>query len=95
MAKIFFVYVLAIKRRGVLYVGTTTDITRRVEQHKSKSVSGFTSTYGVSQLVYLEEYGSALEARSRERSLKRWRREWKFKLIEERNPDWRDLALTS
>jgi len=63
-----------------------------MQQHKSKSVPGFTSTHGVSQLVHLEEYGNALEARARERSLKRWRHEWKFKLVEDGNPDWRDLA---
>ncbi|MGH6725896.1 MAG: GIY-YIG nuclease family protein [Pseudolabrys sp.] len=85
------VYVLANRRYGVLYVGVTNNLTRRVFEHQQK-LSNFTKTYGVTRLVYFEEYPSALEARARERSLKRWRRAWKFKLIDEFNPDWRDLA---
>ena len=61
-------------------------------EHKSGAVPGFTKRYKVSQLVYCEPYGSILEARARERVLKRWRREWKFKLIETQNPDWHDLT---
>ncbi len=76
---------------GVLYVGVTNDLARRIWEHKTKVVSGFTSRYGVTMLVYYEEYGSILEARARERTLKRWRRVWKFKLIERVNPTWRDL----
>ncbi len=63
-----------------------------MSEHKAKLVPGFTNTYGVSNLVYFEEYPSMIEARSRERVLKRWRREWKFKLVEENNPDWVDLS---
>ena len=92
MAARFFVYVLANRPMGVLYVGVTNDLARRLWEHKTKAVSGFTRTYGVSRLVYYEEYASILEARARERSLKRWRRPWKFKLIEQVNPSWRDLA---
>ena len=77
---------------GVLYVGVTNDLARRVAQHKAKVVPGFTKTYGVLMLVYYEEYSSILEAREREARLKRWRRAWKFELIEKLNPDWRDLA---
>jgi putative endonuclease len=91
MAKRYFVYVLANKRQGVMYVGVTNDLARRTFEHKSKIILGFTSRYGVSKLVYYEEYSSILEARDRERALKHWRRPWKFKLIEELNPDWRDL----
>jgi putative endonuclease len=91
MAKRYFVYILANEPKGVLYVGVTNDLARRTSEHKSKVVPGFTSRYGVSRLVYYEEYGSILEARDRERALKHWRRRWKFKLIEELNPTWRDL----
>ncbi len=92
MSRRFFVYILANRRRGVLYVGLTNDLIRRLTGHKAKLVPGFTRTYGVVMLVYYEEYGSVLEARAREASLKRWRRAWKFELIEKFNPDWRDLA---
>jgi putative endonuclease len=88
----FWVYVLANRRRGVLYTGVTNDLVRRVSEHRQKLVRGFTKTYGTTQLVYFEEHNSILEARARERSLKRWRREWKFDLVEQLNPDWRDLA---
>jgi putative endonuclease len=88
----YFVYILANTRRGVLYVGVTNDLVRRMIQHRSKAVPGFTRTYGVIKLVYFEEYASINEARAREHSLKRWRRTWKFALIEGVNPDWRDLS---
>jgi putative endonuclease len=92
MSRRFFVYIVSNTRRGVLYVGVTNDLARRVAQHKAKVVPGFTKTYGVRMLVYYEEYSSILEAREREARLKRWRRAWKFELIEKLNPDWRDLA---
>ena len=92
MTKQFYVYILANCRRGVLYVGVTNDLVRRMMAHKGKLVAGFTKTFGVTILVYYEEYGSILQARARERSLKRWRRAWKFDLIERLNPDWRDLT---
>jgi putative endonuclease len=97
MNRRFFVYILANRRKGVLYVGVTNDLVRRVWEHKNKFVPGFTSRYGVTNLVYFEEYSSLLDARAREHVLKRWRREWKFKLIETMNPTWRDLfeALAS
>jgi putative endonuclease len=91
MSKRFFVYVLANRPKGVLYVGVTNDLGRRVWQHGTKAAPGFTSTYGVTRLVYYEGHASILEARDRERALKRWRRAWKFKLIEDVNPTWRDL----
>jgi len=91
MAKRFFVYILTNRPKGVLYVGVTNDLARRVWEHRSKVVPGFTSKYGVMILVYYEEYGSILEARERERALKHWRRPWKFSLIEQVNPSWRDL----
>jgi putative endonuclease len=88
----YYVYILANRRYGVLYVGLTNDLVRRLSQHRQKIVAGFTKEYGVVQLVYFEEYASVTEARARERSLKRWRRAWKLKLVDDFNPQWRDLA---
>jgi len=92
MGKRYFVYVLTNRKRGVLYTGVTNDLNRRLGQHRAKAVPGFTSKYGLMMLVYYEEHSSILEARAREAALKRWRRAWKFALIEGLNPDWRDLA---
>jgi putative endonuclease len=92
MDMLFFVYILANKPRGVLYVGVTSDLSRRIMVHKAKLAPGFTKTYGVVRLVHYEEYASIVEARARERAIKRWRREWKMALVEKANPDWRDLA---
>jgi putative endonuclease len=88
----YFVYILASRYKGTLYVGVTRDLSRRIGEHKGGFVPGFTRDYKVHQLVYYEEYNSILEARARERTLKRWRREWKIKLIESVNPTWRDLT---
>jgi len=88
----YFVYILANRPKGVLYVGVTGDLPQRIWQHRTKAVPGFTSKYGVTRLVYCEEHASILKARERERALKRWRRARKFKLIEDVNPDWRDLT---
>jgi putative endonuclease len=92
MSKRYFVYILASRRNGTLYVGVTNDLARRLMQHRAKAVPGFTRRYGVDKLAYFEEYPSILEARAREGTLKRWRRAWKIALIEEHNPQWRDLA---
>jgi putative endonuclease len=88
----FYVYILASQRNGTLYVGVTNDLARRVTEHKSKLIPGFTRDYGVDRLVYFEEYASILEARELEHKMKRWRRDWKLELIEKLNPDWRDLV---
>lgn len=88
----FFVYILASRYRGTMYVGVTNDLSRRVGEHKSGAVPGFTRQYEVNRLVYFETYISILEARARERVLKRWRRDWKFQLIEAENPGWHDLT---
>ena len=88
----FFVYILASRYKGTLYVGITNDLSRRMGEHKSGVVPGFTKKYKVGLLVYYEEYESVLEARARERILKRWRRDWKIALIEGANPAWRDLT---
>ena len=87
-----YVYILTNKRYGVRYVGVTNNIARRAFEHQHDLTPGFTSTYGVKRLVYIEEYPTASEARARERTLKRWRRAWKLKLVDEFNPTWRDLA---
>jgi putative endonuclease len=89
----FFVYLLASRPNGTLYVGVTNDLSRRIGEHKEKRVPGFTRRYGVDRLVHVESYASILEARARERSVKRWRRAWKIALIEKTNPGWRDLAV--
>jgi len=92
MNTMVFVYILANKPRGVLYVGVTNDLSRRLTEHRAKLIPGFTAAYGVTSLVYVEPYTSIIDARSREHALKRWRRAWKFELIEKDNPDWRDLS---
>ena len=92
MERTFYVYILASRRNGTLYVGVTNDLVRRIGEHKSKLVPGFTRKYNVDKLVYFEEYASILEARARERALKRWDRAWKLALIEAMNPRWRDLS---
>ncbi len=91
-ANIFFLYILANRPKGVLYVGVTNDLVRRIGEHKGRFVPGFTKNYGVQILVYFEEYPSVLEARARERAMKRWHRAWKIALIEKTNPDWLDLS---
>ncbi len=87
-----FVYILASRCNGTLYVGVTNNPSRRITEHKLGVVPGFTRQHGIDKLVYLEEHASVLEARVREHSLKRWRRAWKIKLIESLNPDWDDLS---
>jgi putative endonuclease len=77
-----------------MYVGLTRDLSRRTSEHKDGAVSGFTKRYKVTHLVYAEEFSTVDEARAREHTLKRWRREWKFKFIEKQNPDWKDLTAS-
>ena len=88
----YYVYILSNRRYGVLYVGVTSNLMRRMSEHRQKLVEGFTKSYGVILLVYFEQFSSVIEARARERSLKRWRRSWKLKLVDEFNPEWRDLT---
>lgn len=85
------VYILASRRNGTLYVGVTSDLVRRIWEHKHDQVPGFTSQYGVRMLVYFECHSEMLSAIEREKRLKKWRRAWKLQLIETANPDWRDL----
>ena len=74
-----------------MYLGVTNDLIRRAHQHKTRSVSGFTSRYGVDRLVWFETYDDPTEAIAREKAVKKWRRDWKIRLIEEQNPDWQDF----
>jgi len=90
----YYVYILASDRNGTLYVGVTSDLSRRVWEHKEGLTPGFTSKYGVVRLVWYEEYPDIGDAIAREKRLKRWRRGWKLRLIEERNPQWLDLYET-
>jgi putative endonuclease len=87
----FFVYLLASKPHGTLYVGVTADLLKRVWEHKNKVVSGFTSRYGVDKLVWFEAHDSWESALKREKQIKEWRRAWKRELIEADNPHWIDL----
>ncbi|MDX2144430.1 MAG: GIY-YIG nuclease family protein [Rhodospirillaceae bacterium] len=91
MNRTFYVYVLASKRNGTLYIGVTNDLVRRVFEHKQGAVAGFTKRYGVKNLVYFEHYDSAEVAIQREKAMKLWPRQWKINKIEENNPTWRDL----
>ena len=85
------VYLMASRRNGTLYIGVTSNLVQRVWQHKHDVVDGFTSQYGVHRLVWFEQHETMASAIARERALKEWRRAWKLVLIEESNPEWRDL----
>ncbi len=87
----YFVYILASKPRGTLYVGVTNNLIRRVFEHKNKLIEGFTEQYDVNLLVWYESSESIESAIAYEKKLKRWRREWKIEMIEEQNPEWVDL----
>ena len=85
------VYMLASKRNGTLYVGVTSNLVKRIWEHKQQYVDGFTATYGVKRLVWYECHDSMISAIEREKLLKRWRRAWKLALVEAINPEWKDL----
>jgi len=85
------VYILASQRNGTLYIGVTSDLVQRVWQHKNDVFEGFTKEYGVHMLVYFELHEDMESAIIREKRLKKWNREWKLRLIEEKNPEWKDL----
>jgi len=88
---IFYIYLLASKPYGTLYIGTTSDLPRRVWEHKQKLVPGFTRRYGIDRLVWFELHQSAAAALRREKQLKAWKRDWKINFIERDNPHWIDL----
>lgn len=85
------VYILASKRNGTLYIGVTSDLIKRIYEHKSHVVEGFTNQYDVTMLVWFELYNTMEDAIVREKVLKRWNRSWKIELIEAKNPAWKDL----
>ena len=91
MAKQPSVYILASDRNGTLYIGVTSDLLKRVNEHRNDAVDGFTKKYGIHRLVYYESHGDMLSAIEREKQLKKWNRAWKLELIEEKNPAWKDL----
>ena len=89
--KLPYVYLMASKGNGTLYVGVTSDLVQRVWQHKNDLVEGFTRRYSVHMLVWYEDCGTIQAAIAREKAIKEWKRAWKIRLIEEKNPNWRDL----
>ena len=86
------VYMLASKRNGTLYIGVTSNLQKRAWEHKNDVIEGFTKQYRVHLLVYYELHGDMVSAITREKQIKKWNREWKIELIEEKNPDWKDLC---
>lgn len=94
MAGQYFVYMLASKKDGVLYIGITNDLIRRVYEHRNGLVKGFTKKYHVKRLVYFECFDNAEQAILREKVLKKWERAWKIELLEKQNPNWNDLYET-
>lgn len=91
MDKTFYVYMLASARYGTLYLGVTSNLIKRVWEHREGVVEGFTKEYGVKQLVWFETHTDAVAAITREKQLKKWNRAWKIRLIQQENPYWRDL----
>ena len=91
MAERAYVYILASKPRGTLYIGVTGSLSTRVEQHKAGVVPGFTAKYGVSRLVWFEAFADIRDAIDREKAMKKWYRKWKIELIERSNPSWDEL----
>ena len=85
------VYLLASRRNGTLYTGVTSDLVKRVWEHKNNVAEGFTKRYGVHRLVWYELYSNIESAIAREKAIKEWKRQWKLELIKSLNPDWRDL----
>lgn len=84
-------YILASKKNGTIYIGVTSDLVKRIWQHKEKLVKGFTEKYKVETLVYFEQHEDMMSAITREKQMKKWNRQWKINLIEKNNPDWKDL----
>ncbi|NVK17112.1 MAG: GIY-YIG nuclease family protein [Methylocystaceae bacterium] len=89
-----YVYILTNKPNGTLYIGVTSDLNRRLYQHRCGQIAGFSRRYNLKQLVYVEVFDQLEEARLRELRLKKWKRAWKIELIEHQNPTWQDLSRT-
>ena len=90
----YYVYLMANRKHGTLYIGVTRDLTRRAYEHRTSAVASFTSRYHIRLLVWFECYEDPITAIAREKELKKWRREWKINLIEQTNPEWIDLFAT-
>ena len=90
-AKNYYVYILTNKRNRTLYTGITSDLVKRIWQHKNETTSGFTQKYALKRLVHSEQYQNVREAILREKRIKKWNRQWKIKLIEKSHPNWDDL----
>lgn len=86
-----YVYIMASRKNGTLYIGVTSDLIPRIYQHRSGLIAGFTKRYGCKKLVWYQGYDDLETARHRELQMKEWRRAWKIELIEQANPDWNDL----
>jgi putative endonuclease len=91
----YHVYILASQRNGTLYIGVTNDLSRRVKEHKDGNTPCFTKQYKVDMLVYAEEHQYIHDAIRREKQLKKWKRAWKLRLIEESNPEWEDFYFSA
>jgi putative endonuclease len=89
--KQYYLYILASKKNGTLYIGVTNNLRKRVYEHKNNLVRGFTQKYSVHKLVYYEGYNNDYDAIAREKRMKKWKRQWKIELIEKHNPQWADL----
>ena len=89
--KQYFIYILASKRNGTIYLGITSNLLKRIYEHKNNLIEGFTKKYNVHTLVYYETYNDIYDAIAREKSIKKWKRQWKIELIEKFNPKWEDL----
>ena len=89
----YFVYILANKKNGTLYIGVTNNLKRRIFEHKNNLVEGFTKKYDIHILVYYDMTENIESAITREKQFKKWNRDWKIRLIEENNPDWEDLSI--
>jgi putative endonuclease len=92
--RVYYVYILASRHYGTLYIGVTNSLIRRIAEHREGKVPGFTKKHGVTRLVHFEVFSSPSSAIQREKSLKRWPRAWKINLIERENRDWTDLYTT-
>lgn len=89
--KNYYVYILTNKKNGALYIGVTSNLIKRIQEHRIKVVKGFTEKYSIHQLVYYEQTENINHAIAREKALKKWNRQWKINLIEKENPNWKDL----
>lgn len=88
----YYIYIITNRKDGVLYIGVSNDLERRMFEHKNKLIKGFSSRYNLDKLIYFEVYQYINDAIKREKNMKKWKRAWKVKLIEESNPSWKDLS---